>query len=890
MDAGNPAALQLGVEIQQDRSWLGEFRADVKTAKDDLRSLADQQSRFNERQAAMARTQEAAMKRAYAAGEQFRKSMRQSFDHAAAAAKNAVNWTMRWGTVAGAAAAGGVTLLIRKGIQLNSQMQQFRLTLETVYRSRAQANDMLKWVERFAEKSPFNVESLVDASVHLESVGLNAKRYLPTIGNLASAFGGTRAEVDQLIRSLTLLNSGAPGMAMRTLFKFGISYDDFRRQGISVGSRNQLGGTSQERLQAFENIVNSRFPNLMAKQATTFQGVMSNIQDIYHRVLRQTTEPLFESVTQKVHQLYEWLQRLSDDGTLAEWSGRIGMSLKGAFGSLAGVAQGGFAAFRKDGMEAALTHVWDKIREPAGRFVNWFADKMASAFEALLKVGFKALPSLAEIAADHPWLTAAAGAYLAPNVMKSGAALGRGAYSVGSTVYNAANATAIGAGIGSLSGMAATVVGIPAATIAAGWFLSDLARNHYADESDEVFLEGERNPSRFGPHVGRNRFDQMDDTSVMSVAMKGRNPIADQMWSGREAVWKALPMLTDAAQKAADAVLALRDSIFRFTTSADAKKDQFWSRAQDIGYGLADSLDASPEFKLEHMQRQMSEKWDAANANPLHDQTMAQLREANASRIGINVDTMQGVIANADLAIQQRADAYNELLGLKKQEILFEQQLSTQVAKTNQALLDRVAELKPRDRARYFANVEKALGYQGLDPQDATRQLSKLDTKELNDIAGTGILDPGLVANARKQQLSGLARQEGYGVAADYLSGLAVTPRDPRQAMAEFQQVAEFVREKFGMSVDELTKAVAGLGRQLDTTLTSTLHDILDSAARKMAVKVEFPDALDVKAAIQLFDRNAMREWIIGAVRAAFRDATGVENAAETEAAVGNLN
>ena len=142
-----------------------------------------------------------------------------------ASMQGAINTTLRWGAaisgLSGGAGGAGMGLLIRQGIKLNDEMQRYRITLTTVMHSQAQANAQIAWLLRYAEQTPFQVHGLVEASTHLESFAVNSRKWLPLIGDLASAFGGTNEQVSELVEGIGKLRSGLSGVAFRTFRRFG---------------------------------------------------------------------------------------------------------------------------------------------------------------------------------------------------------------------------------------------------------------------------------------------------------------------------------------------------------------------------------------------------------------------------------------------------------------------------------------------------------------------------------------------------------------------------------------------------------------------------------------------------------------------------------------------
>jgi len=84
---------------------------------------------------------------------------------------------------AGAVAAGG---MLTMGLMGASSMEQYRNTLDTVMKDTKKAAKTFKWAVDFANKTPFETDSVVEATVRLASYGLEAEKVLPSVGNMAA--------------------------------------------------------------------------------------------------------------------------------------------------------------------------------------------------------------------------------------------------------------------------------------------------------------------------------------------------------------------------------------------------------------------------------------------------------------------------------------------------------------------------------------------------------------------------------------------------------------------------------------------------------------------------------------------------------------------------------
>ncbi len=299
------------------------------------------------------------------------------------------NLTARWGTVAGAAGAGGVALLVRQGVKLNSDMVRYRVTLETMMKSQARANGLIRWMYQFTERTPFQVTGMAEAVTQLEAFGLKAQRWAPVIGNWVAAFGGGDEKMQQAIRSVSFLKSGRTGEAFESMTRLGISRQDFVRQGLQFDKGGSLIGDPENALDALERIVNSRFPGLMDRISMTFEGTMSNLQDVGQNFLRDTTKGLFDAMAKDARSVLDTLEGMRSDGRLAMLRDQISGALTGGFEKAKEFLRSDIIdVLESKGLGGVFENLFEKAKGPAGDFLGWFAGQMSRAMVGAVKLAF----------------------------------------------------------------------------------------------------------------------------------------------------------------------------------------------------------------------------------------------------------------------------------------------------------------------------------------------------------------------------------------------------------------------------------------------------------------------------------------------------------------------
>ena len=230
--------------------------------------------------------------------------------------------------------ATGIT--IKASIDGASSMEQFRNTLETVLKDPNKARKKLAWANRFANKTPFESQEVVEGMTKLQSYGIEGDRilkttnrtYLEMIGDMASGMGKS---FDQAIEAVADARTGE----LERLKEFGITKNmiaDFgKSQGIEIfNNKGQIKDMELFNKTLFE-MMNSRFGGAMEKQAKTFKGGLSTISGAFKSGLATLAgvnefgdiveNSPFQILKDKVIIPFsELLVKLQEDGTFTKWA------------------------------------------------------------------------------------------------------------------------------------------------------------------------------------------------------------------------------------------------------------------------------------------------------------------------------------------------------------------------------------------------------------------------------------------------------------------------------------------------------------------------------------------------------------------------------------------
>lgn len=784
----------------------------------------------------------------------------------------AIGLTVKWGGALGSlAGVGSLTVLLKQGIQLNAEMEKYRMTLTTVMRSGAQANSMLDWIVRFSERTPFQVQGLAEAATQLEAVGLNARRYLPVIGDMAAAFGGTEERIQMLIRALSFLKSGVSGEAMESLRRFGISRKDFEDRGIRFNRAGQMISSGNEGIAALEGIAKSKFGGLMETQAKTFSGLLSNLKDMANNTLRDTVAPLFEYVRSKAEGLLDTLNRLRDNGLIREWGHRIGSSLVGAAQTVGTVASEVFATTREGGIGAGMDKLWEYTKQPAADFITWFID-------ALKRGMLEAWDLFKRVWAEHPVATTLASGYAANRL--SGGAIGSGLAAGAGYGLRRLLGARVGGAAGRVGGLAAGGYAAGVANLAGAGFATYGVLSLYDSISNDApaswNLAG-RAGAAFRRNIRRSlgRADWADEGSVNAYAdmLAGNSAYVNAKREESARLDRLKNNFLYDATQSANLHLGLRAEIGKFGDFGAYSSNDLSSNATNAAFALRMKF-GSPSDQLATLRAEIAQKEGSRGRFTFGD------------RYGpMPVLDAFDRVDDGRSYIESRAALEKEILSLKRQEIDLEAKMAQAAVKTNAELFKRLHGARPEDKFKEFQATSIALNLAQWDQGTQANQLGKLDAEALSLVEQTGLIDKSVISRVRRGALAGEAWRMGFGDVGDYLLGKE-TEFDGKGFADRFDEVGKDIADDFKSVVDTLKTELDTFGKALPASLTDALTSLFDRA-EQMKIAIEWPDPLQIQAKFEQLSEDKFREWIESAVRKALGIAHPKVDAAENGMGVG---
>jgi tape measure domain-containing protein len=204
-------------------------------------------------------------------------------------------------------------------IDFNATLEQATIGFTSMLGSGEKAQAFLTDLQQFAAQTPFKFPELLDASKRMLAFGFSAQEVRPlltAVGSAAAAMGGGSEGVDQITRALGQMRAATVVQAgeLNQLTEAGVPAFQLLadKLGITTGEVKNLVSqgkiASSVFIDAFQAWAGANFGDMMAKQALTFSGAMSTIEDSVQMAAAKAFRPLFELLSQGAVALSQFVQ------------------------------------------------------------------------------------------------------------------------------------------------------------------------------------------------------------------------------------------------------------------------------------------------------------------------------------------------------------------------------------------------------------------------------------------------------------------------------------------------------------------------------------------------------------------------------------------------------
>lgn len=227
---------------------------------------------------------------------------------------------------------GGVGLGVAKNmLDITATFEKALTVLKTVEGSGEKAKSSFSWIQGFAEKTPFELQQVLDAFVKLKAYGIDPIRgdTLRVLGDTASAMGkDVNDAVEAISDAVTGENERLKEFGIKAAKQgSAITYEYTTRAGKQM--RKTVDASNREQIKStILAIWNSKYKGAMDDQSKTWNGMVSNLKDTWAKFsyMVMTSGP-FDILKGQLGSLLEKLGQWAQDGTMKNWAENTGRQM-----------------------------------------------------------------------------------------------------------------------------------------------------------------------------------------------------------------------------------------------------------------------------------------------------------------------------------------------------------------------------------------------------------------------------------------------------------------------------------------------------------------------------------------------------------------------------------
>jgi len=234
---------------------------------------------------------------------------------------NTVRNVFRDMEMASVAGIGAFTAFTTAAVAEATKVERLTLSFAALGHSMAFGRAELTFLREYATHSINTFDNLTAAALRLQTAGLNPNRFIRMLDVMGGIMGPGAQGLNQIADAFARISSGSNmGMAMRSLTRVGIGYNDLRQEGVNVSGRNQIKATPEEVLSALERIFQRKFGEMGDYLQSSMTTRFANLQDAWLRLLDSFGKAWFPLITNILDALTPFINFLSASGEIEKIS------------------------------------------------------------------------------------------------------------------------------------------------------------------------------------------------------------------------------------------------------------------------------------------------------------------------------------------------------------------------------------------------------------------------------------------------------------------------------------------------------------------------------------------------------------------------------------------
>lgn len=201
--------------------------------------------------------------------------------------QSAMTNRQEWATVGQGLAGVGIAItgmgaaVLKTGIQYNTLQQVSRAALSSILGGAQAANAQMDKLDEFARNSPFAKQTFIQAQQQMLAFGIETQKvipYLDAVQNAVAAAGGSNAEIEGIVATMSKIQSSAKLTAQ--------DLNEFGNRGVNaaelIGSQMGMTGAQiRSEITAGSLDATKALDALVAGMAQQFDGAAANVKDTF---------------------------------------------------------------------------------------------------------------------------------------------------------------------------------------------------------------------------------------------------------------------------------------------------------------------------------------------------------------------------------------------------------------------------------------------------------------------------------------------------------------------------------------------------------------------------------------------------------------------------------
>lgn len=232
--------------------------------------------------------------------------------------------------------AGALIDFGKSAIDSNAQFEKFAVQFEVMLGSAEAAQARLAMLAEFGAKTPFELPQVVEADKIIQGFGLHSAEaaakfgssgedILRIAGDVASGTGAGFSEMALLIGKFS---AGATGEAISRFQELGITTrEEMTKMGLQFSKSGELLSSLPEAMKVVLKIMQDKYGGMMDKQSTTFEGMVSNLQDWVGQMQRELGKPIFDALKDSLGKVLELLNSKQVRDFISNLASGIGVAI-----------------------------------------------------------------------------------------------------------------------------------------------------------------------------------------------------------------------------------------------------------------------------------------------------------------------------------------------------------------------------------------------------------------------------------------------------------------------------------------------------------------------------------------------------------------------------------